>query len=660
MTGLSSQLTLMQVCILIISLILSCPAVSYLGKSGLDQKTNDQSASASEGHIMPQGIEGVLNGPWNVVPGAAIPPSKISHHESRSHSVDLPGAWPFKEISNEPEAFTFWADVKLSRSRLSGDNFALWPGRFISEFKIFIEDESGGFYKAFDNTSNDESVVSLSGFSASEFTSKNSSTVKSYDALALQGGRLPGAELWPIKRVKENVRIVIHVFLDDRRLNPVMAMPQLGLYSDMYGHNLNRTLIHGLFGGAFLLIVFGSCCLMCFSGLHRPLHSMITALSFLAFLRLLATGDLVQQIIPNLTVNAYIYLTWGLTFSLLSIFVALQYYLMPLVHRQNLLLKRVLAVLTLLPLTLVIAAFFVDLSVFIQFSQWYRIAFVIVALVYSIWLSFSFFRKESSAIDNVPVLLVIAGGCFDSYIYLSGNRPYIELFAVTLFFSTLLHIARLGFEYFNLQRYGEVLRSQYEQLHSTLERQVKVRTESLESVNKSLSLAALTDSLTKIPNRRAFDLKINHEILRAKRIVGPLSLAIFDVDWFKSVNDTYGHDFGDEVLVEIGLALRERLRITDFIARIGGEEFAVVLPDTSSSEAMLALEECRQAVSKLQFSRAPNLGVSVSVGVASWQSWLTAADLYRHADEALYQAKAGGRDKVCYAAIFAGTGDLSN
>jgi len=513
--------------------------------------------------------------------------------------------------------------------------------------------------KRIDNTSSDESVVSLSGFSASQFAAKNTVAVNNYDTPVLNGGRLPGAELWPIKRVKETVRIVVHVFLDDRRLNPVMAVPQLGLHSDMYAHNLNRTLIHGLFGGAFLLIVFGSCCLMCFSSMHRGLHLMLTILSLLAFLRLLGTGDLIQQIIPSLTVNTYIYFTWGLTFLLLSVFIALQYYLMPVEYRQRLMLRRAIIVLSLLPLLLILAAFFVDLFVFVQFANLYRSAFVLVALVYGICLLIGFIYKEQSALNNVPVLLVLVGGCLDSYVYFSGERPYIELFAVALFFSTMLHVARLGVEYFNLLRCGEVLRFKYDQLSSTLETQVKARTESLESVNKTLSLAALTDSLTEIPNRRAFDLKINHEILRAKRIVGPLSLAIFDVDWFKSVNDTYGHDFGDEVLVKIGLALRERLRITDFIARVGGEEFAVVLPDTSSSEAMLALEECRQAVNKLHFSRAPNLVVSVSVGVASWQSWLTATDLYRHADEALYQAKTDGRDKVCYAAIFAGAGNAS-
>jgi len=150
MTGLSGLLVLMKICVVFFALAFAYPVNSSLDQSKSQRQFEFGVAPATtQGSLIPRDRDGALSGRWNVIAGAAIPPSKINYHAPRARSVFIPGPWPFKESYNKAEAFTFWADVNLSRSRLSGDNFSLWPGRFISEFKIFVEDESGGFYKAY-------------------------------------------------------------------------------------------------------------------------------------------------------------------------------------------------------------------------------------------------------------------------------------------------------------------------------------------------------------------------------------------------------------------------------------------------------------------------------------------------------------------------------
>ena len=165
----------------------------------------------------------------------------------------------------------------------------------------------------------------------------------------------------------------------------------------------------------------------------------------------------------------------------------------------------------------------------------------------------------------------------------------------------------------------------------------------------SLKELANTDSLTKLCNRRCMFEILTREKDRSLRTGKPLSLAMIDIDHFKNVNDTYGHSLGDKVLVEFANQLELSLRPYDQAARFGGEEFAMILPETSLEQAAQISERVRKEVSELSFAdELKDMHLTISIGVAPFPApdIDTLDDLIREADHALYRAKAAGRNRV--------------
>ncbi len=161
-----------------------------------------------------------------------------------------------------------------------------------------------------------------------------------------------------------------------------------------------------------------------------------------------------------------------------------------------------------------------------------------------------------------------------------------------------------------------------------------------------------TDELTKLKNRRAFDERLQKEIESAARHFQPLSLLMLDVDRFKAVNDEFGHSTGDVLLQDVAQTLHETARASDFVARHGGEEFAVLLPETDTEGALTMAERFRQSIEQM-FSHARP--ISVSVGVATLHFGANnfhnnendlGTALFHAADKALYKAKQNGRNRV--------------
>jgi len=163
-----------------------------------------------------------------------------------------------------------------------------------------------------------------------------------------------------------------------------------------------------------------------------------------------------------------------------------------------------------------------------------------------------------------------------------------------------------------------------------------------------LERLAITDPLTGLYNRRFFQSRLAMEIERAKRYGRVLSLVMLDVDNFKEINDQRGHPFGDHVLVEVGKILRGNVRASDIVCRYGGEEFAVLLPETPLEQASLAAEKLRTCLKESFQEGDDPVALTVSLGVASCPSPGVADenDLVRRADAALYEAKGLGRDRV--------------
>jgi diguanylate cyclase (GGDEF)-like protein len=150
------------------------------------------------------------------------------------------------------------------------------------------------------------------------------------------------------------------------------------------------------------------------------------------------------------------------------------------------------------------------------------------------------------------------------------------------------------------------------------------------------------DPLTGLPNRRAFDARLASTLDEANRYGHSFSVAAFDLDGFKSINDGYGHPAGDEALRSTARVMAKGLRISDFLARIGGDEFAAILPSTDPSGARNVVQRVRLAVSALQIPTSEGV-LTASAGIAGWRSGVSAEDIYGDADRGLYQSKASRR-----------------
>ncbi|TDP11179.1 diguanylate cyclase with GAF sensor [Roseateles asaccharophilus] len=191
------------------------------------------------------------------------------------------------------------------------------------------------------------------------------------------------------------------------------------------------------------------------------------------------------------------------------------------------------------------------------------------------------------------------------------------------------------------------------QLLARLARQVvalmelRLRDVELEHANSALRRLALEDELTGLRNRRALLAELEREFNVCRRYGSPLSVLMLDLDHFKYINDRHGHAVGDAVLRGLGGLLREGLRQVDLPGRLGGEEFAVLLPGSAAEGALQLAEVLRQRIEAARFAGAETLCVTASLGLASYApEQADAAELLRLADAALYRAKLGGRNRV--------------
>ncbi|MBI5481391.1 MAG: diguanylate cyclase [Deltaproteobacteria bacterium] len=178
---------------------------------------------------------------------------------------------------------------------------------------------------------------------------------------------------------------------------------------------------------------------------------------------------------------------------------------------------------------------------------------------------------------------------------------------------------------------------------------IKVLTDQLERANAQLAELAVTDPLTGLHNRRHLFQEMDREFARAQRYKRPLACYMIDIDHFKQVNDTYGHQIGDRVLVLMAEVIMGSVRNTDIAGRFGGEEFMILAPETPTAAGMVLAERVRHRVPARTAAEQPDVPrVTVSIGLATTEHPQASdpTELVRLADEALYRAKDGGRDRV--------------
>lgn len=192
------------------------------------------------------------------------------------------------------------------------------------------------------------------------------------------------------------------------------------------------------------------------------------------------------------------------------------------------------------------------------------------------------------------------------------------------------------------------LREENSKFREKLEKQ----TREIQKLQEELSTTkeeANIDFLTKLPNRRSFTRALEDFFESYKMYKVPFSLVMLDIDNFKQINDTYGHDFGDKVLVEIGKILKTFLRAKDIPGRLGGEEFGIILPSVRLEQAFRIAERLRKAIEvrDLEVENGKYVNFTASMGIAEIEdSMESVEELYKKADEALYKAKKNGKNQV--------------
>lgn len=184
-------------------------------------------------------------------------------------------------------------------------------------------------------------------------------------------------------------------------------------------------------------------------------------------------------------------------------------------------------------------------------------------------------------------------------------------------------------------------------LRGELERRVEERTLALQEANARLAVASRTDALTGLPNRRGFVEASEAELERFRRSGRPFTIVLADVDHFKAVNDRFGHATGDEALRAVASAIRANLRAQDVVARWGGEEFILLLPETAEAGGVRAAEFVREQVAASRIALADeSLQMTLSLGVSEHRAERTLDATLAAADRALYRAKESGRNRV--------------
>lgn len=259
------------------------------------------------------------------------------------------------------------------------------------------------------------------------------------------------------------------------------------------------------------------------------------------------------------------------------------------------------------------------------------------------------FHKSETAFFVVMAVILACGvtifHAYDIVHTLTPDGPVADRQAGVLYVGRLLAVTGIMLAAAFL--FGMLLIYPLIRIHVREEGKLRQMTESLSARSQTLEHAALTDGLTGMQNRRYFDDALVEYLQEFARIDKPVGLMILDLDHFKQVNDTHGHHVGDEVLKAVAHCLKAMTRYHDVVARLGGEEFAVVAPNMDMDMLIRFAERIRRAVASMPVvSGNVRLKITASVGLAIWDKKEAAAEFFARADKQLYEAKRTGRNRV--------------
>ena len=271
-----------------------------------------------------------------------------------------------------------------------------------------------------------------------------------------------------------------------------------------------------------------------------------------------------------------------------------------------------------------------------QASQKKLISHIIVSIIFTILLGIGIyivFRIYAMR----PIIMLgqaaqrIAKGMLDKEVEINNEDELGQLGQV---FNQMMHKLKTSIE-----EKDEAMNT-VQELNQYLEERVTKRTKELEAVNVQLEQLAMHDSLTSLPNRFSIQDQLNTILAEAKRDSSCFTVIMMDLDRFKDINDTLGHDCGDQLLVEVGLRLRDALRPSDFIGRLGGDEFAIILPETDEMGAKLVAKKIQKVLEPFFYVGEMGFTIAASFGIATFPNHgTTASAILKSSDVAMYTAK---------------------
>lgn len=583
--------------------------------------------------LQPVCTDGRLDGRWFAYPGALVSPGQIDLIYPQAELISLPSHWLSYVGSAGARASvtTLWADIEWPQTE--PENLAIWPGEFGLAYRVYVVDSDNNSKIVFDSLSGHRQAERL--LNSNRPPSPSS---KVADQVSVVNGINPPS------------RVVVHAYHPGLSIGDFLVAPIIAPYKELQQQLSARILFHSGLLGAFVLLAVYSLVIALFGRKRRGAYGMLLLVSLVAGFRLASLTSIQSQVI-SLDLQQYHYLWWLSLFSLASVLALGPKFLVLPAGAEKPALPKISITVAVILAMLIPLAFLLPLSSYLLIARLSVVVLWLCAAVYAGVLWF-YGHKQGDYLPFTSVALLLIGVSFDAYHYSSGGQFYAEASILAVFLFVALQLSyMLGAELsaFKKETY---YRLELEKQNAVLGQQLSGKAEELELIEHKLSIVAHNDVLTGLYNQRAFDKAVRQEVSRSKRIGHPMSVAIAGVDWLDKVVDNYGDEFGDEVVLQIGHLLKGRLRVTDFVARVGEDEFAFILPNTSSSEAVHVLKCCCEDVRNLNFPTQAGFQASISIGIANWQEWTSSDEMYKRADEALTQAKNQGRDRVVYGAAY--------
>jgi len=582
--------------------------------------------------------DGLLDGKWFFVGGTLIPPGLIDDYNKQPKFLFVPSYWDLDTLGLDGYSgyVTLWAELDLAEVTASSapdgvSGMVFQTGDIQSSSRVYVDNGRGEVIKVFDNLS--------------EF-SPESDEPNDIKPSRWVSGLLPISAPVKLPSLYAGSRVVVQIYNEDYRIGGFSHSVVIGPGAEVHFSALARWIFHAvIIGACFVMVIY--CVILAFCSVDdSALYTFLLLMSLGAGVRLMISSGLLQQLFANIRVDDFFYLSWSSALVMASVLSFSQLYILPEIFSPGSWKRKSALLLSPIPLVCILFSLVLPVNQFVMLGHWVRLVYSAICVSYCMALIVTLcFAKPKFVFPKIGVVFIISGSMLDGYLYSKNLRPYVDFFSFSIFVFILVQTTKMAWAYIQVLLKERVLFQDLKVLNDSLGHQVLDRTKDLQLANIELEKIAATDALTGVPNRRAFDLKVGAEVAGSNLLGTPVCLAICDIDWFKSVNDNYGHDFGDQVLIALAQSVETRVRRVDFFARIGGEEFALVLSNTDISTAQPLLNDIRLKLAAILFSEHPEYKLSVSFGCAEINSSDNVRTLYKRADKALYLAKQQGRGR---------------